>query len=84
MEELRLSIEMRIWRIRVLRMREREGKGGEVVGRGEINEIDEDVEGHIDEEVDEAVDEEVDEVVDVDADGDVVMQGRVLRRRRGR
>jgi hypothetical protein len=30
MEELRLSMEQRIWRIKVLRIREREGEGGEI------------------------------------------------------
>jgi len=71
MEELKLRMEKRVWRIRVLRMREREGKGSEVVGRGEID-------GKMEEEADEQVYEEV------DADGDVVMSGRVLRRRKGR
>ncbi|CAA9966209.1 hypothetical protein PTMSG1_09568 [Pyrenophora teres f. maculata] len=82
MEELRLRMEMRVWRIRVLRIREREGRGGEVMGRGEIEaEANEEVDGKID--VDGQVEEKVEEV-DVDADGDVVMQGRVLRTRKGR
>ncbi|KAA8613872.1 hypothetical protein PtrSN002B_006351 [Pyrenophora tritici-repentis] len=82
MEELRLRMEKRVWRIRVLRMREREGRGDEVVGRGEIEaEVDEEADGEID--VDGQV-EEVEDDVDVDADGDVVMQGRVLRTRKGR
>ena len=87
MEELRLRMEQRIWRIKVLKIRERKGRGDEIVGRRDLEDRekressgqDDNVDGHVD--VGDEADVEEDE--DSGTEGtDVPGERRVLRSRR--
>lgn len=82
MEELRLRMEQRIWKIKVLRIKEREGRSNEIVGRGEI--VDDDVsqgeEGDAEDENDDL--DERDEI-EHDENG-AIGEGRVLRSRKAK
>ncbi|RAR12546.1 hypothetical protein DDE83_004078 [Stemphylium lycopersici] len=90
MEELRLRMEQRIWRIKVLKIREREGNGNEIVGQRDLEDKeecntpgqDENVGGHIDAGDETDVDEEDEEsgIEDTDTPG----ERRVLRSRKGK
>lgn len=77
MEELRLRIEQRIWRIKVLRIKEREGHGEEVIGQAEVP----DCESLGDQDAD---DETAGDVDDENEEGTSPGEGRVLRSRKGR
>ncbi|USP79606.1 hypothetical protein yc1106_06880 [Curvularia clavata] len=84
MEELRLRMEQRVWRIKVLRIREREGRGKEIVGQGEISdhEVDQDEDKDEDADADDDTDEHANG--NENNDTDTRAQGRVLRSRKGK
>lgn len=84
MEQLRLRMEQRIWRIKVLRIREREGRGKEIIGQGEISDHEVNQEEHDD--ADDNADDDTDDHDKENAKNgtDAQGEGRVLRSRKGK
>ncbi|EUC48570.1 hypothetical protein COCMIDRAFT_87193 [Bipolaris oryzae ATCC 44560] len=82
MEELRLRMEQRIWRIKVLRIKEREGRSDDLVGQGEV--VDDGVsqgeEGDAEDENDDS--DERDEIEN--EENGTPGEGRVLRSRKAK
>jgi hypothetical protein len=80
MEKLRLRMEQRIWRIKVLRIKEREGHGKEIIGRSEIPDHE------INQEEDEDADDDTDEQDEENGkdENEARSEGRVLRSRKGK
>ncbi|EOA88240.1 hypothetical protein ACJQWK_02101 [Exserohilum turcicum] len=80
MEELRLRMEQRIWRIKVLRIKQREGHGEEVIGQVEIADC-ESLEGQNEGDGTAEVEDEDDHE---NQDNNSPGEGRILRSRKGK